>query len=133
VQKVVIPTELKAAKAVADEVLRQVRLQRYGEEAQFAIKLALEEALVNAIKHGNQCQVETRVIVEYDVNARQAVIQITDEGRGFDPESLPDPTADENLECPCGRGVMLMRAYMDEVQYNTRGNSVRMVKRNRKV
>ena len=130
-QKVVIPTELKAAKAVADEVLRLVRMLRYGAEAQFAIKLALEEALVNAIKHGNQCKAETHITVEYDVDVQQTVIQITDEGYGFNPESLPDPTADENLECPCGRGVMLMRAYMDEVQYNSRGNSVRLVKWNR--
>ena len=130
-RKVVIPTELKAAKTVADEVLRQVKRQRYGPEARFAIKLALEEALVNALRHGNQCRPETHVVVEYDVGARRTVIQITDEGCGFDPDSLPDPTADENLECPCGRGVMLMRVYMDEVRYNRRGNSVRLIKRNR--
>ncbi len=130
-RKLVIPTELKAAKSIADEVLRLVEQRRYGEEAQFAIKLALEEALVNAIKHGNQSRRETHITVEYDVGARRTVIQITDEGGGFDPQALPDPTTDENLECPCGRGVMLMRAYMDEVQYNSTGNSVRMVKRNR--
>jgi serine/threonine-protein kinase RsbW len=131
VHKVVIPTDLKAAKALADEVLRRVARCGYGDEAHFAIKLALEEALINAIKHGNHCDPAAHVTVEYDVDAIQAVIQITDEGGGFNPQSLPDPTADENLECPCGRGVMLMRAYMDEVVYNSRGNSVRMLKRNR--
>lgn len=128
--KVVIPTDVNAAKRLADEVLRQVELQGYGEEAHFAIKLALEEALMNAIKHGNRCRPGSAVTVEYDVDRRHTVIQITDQGKGFDPGELPDPTADENLECPCGRGVMLMRAYMDEVEYNRRGNSVRLVKFN---
>ena len=67
--------------------------------------------------------------MESDVVALRT-IQIADQGGGFDPGALPDPTSDENLEKPCGRGVMLMRAYMDEIQYNPRGNSVRMVKYN---
>jgi serine/threonine-protein kinase RsbW len=58
-------------------------------------------------------------------------ITITDEGKGFKPECVPDPTADENLERPCGRGIMLMRAYMDEVRYNPCGNQVFMLKHNR--
>ncbi|HOF18390.1 MAG TPA: ATP-binding protein [Phycisphaerae bacterium] len=53
-----------------------------------------------------------------------------DEGTGFDPTRVPDPTADENLEKPSGRGLMLMRAYMDEVRYNDRGNQVFLMKRN---
>ena len=129
--KVVIPTELKAAKAVANEVLRLVRLHAYGEDAQFAIKLAMEEALINAVKHGNRDLPEAHVVIEYDVDAARTIIQVTDEGGGFDPADLPDPRARENLECPYGRGILLMRAYMDEVEYNRRGNSVRMVKRNR--
>ena len=129
VTKVVIPTELKAAKAAADQVLHLVRQQAYSEDAQFAIKLALEEALINAIKHGNREDTAAQIVIEYDVNAARAIIQVTDEGGGFDPARLPDPRAQENLESPCGRGILLMRAYMDEVRYNPRGNSVRMVKK----
>jgi serine/threonine-protein kinase RsbW len=129
--RVVIPTELKAAKALAERVLRLVKQQAYGEDAQFAIKLAMEEALVNAIKHGSRNVAAAQVVVEYDVDALRAIIQITDQGVGFDPASLPDPRAQENLECPCGRGILLMRAYMDEVTYNEAGNSVRMVKHKR--
>ena len=57
-----------------------------------------------------------------------AAFFITDEGSGFDPLDVPDPTAVENLERPCGRGLMLMKHYMSEVDFNERGNSVRMAK-----
>src|SRR5438128_635610 len=56
------------------------------------------------------------------------VFEITDEGPGFDPEDVPDPTAPENLERPCGRGLLLMRHYMTEVAYHDRGRAVRMAK-----
>ena len=55
---------------------------------------------------------------------------ITDQGSGFDPNDVPDPTVEENLQKPTGRGIMLMRAYMDEVRFNEKGNQVHMVKRN---
>jgi serine/threonine-protein kinase RsbW len=70
------------------------------------------------------------VEVIYQVGPRETSITIIDQGRGFDPSSVPDPRADENLEKPCGRGIMLMRAYMDEVDFSPKGNRVRMVKRN---
>ena len=62
------------------------------------------------------------------MNGEQAVVTVADEGAGFDPAGVPDPTADENLEKPCGRGIMLIRAYMDEVAYNRQGNEIRIVK-----
>ena len=55
-------------------------------------------------------------------------IEITDEGRGFDPSALPDPTCGDHLHAPCGRGVMLMRAFMSRVEFNARGNAVIMEK-----
>ena len=102
----------------------------YSESARFAIKLAVEEALNNAIKHGNQHDPHKTVEVRYDISDEKAVIVITDQGKGFSLVSVPDPTADENLEKPSGRGLMLMRAYMDEVQHNEAGNQVYMMKRN---
>jgi len=94
----------------------------------FSIKLALEEALVNAIKHGNQYDRNKKVEIAYQVLTDRFVISITDEGEGFDPADVPDPTAVENLERPCGRGLMLIKHYMTEVNYNDRGNSVTMAK-----
>ena len=94
----------------------------------FAVKLALEEALANAIKHGNRSDPEKQVFLEVFVDPDGLRITIEDQGMGFDPEDVPDPTLDENLEKPYGRGVMLMRAYMNEVQFNDLGNAVTMIK-----
>ena len=127
---VVIPSELGAAEQAENKLLEAVARCGYTEPSTFAIKLAVEEAINNAIKHGNKLNPKKVVDVTFHVDSSQAVVTITDEGEGFNPHSLPDPTADENLEKPTGRGVMLMRAYMDEVRFNGKGNQVRMVKRN---
>ena len=95
----------------------------YSEHDIFAIKLALEEALVNAIKHGNQMDPDKRVLVGYQVTPQRFEIRITDEGQGFNPEDVPDPTAEENIERPCGRGLLLMRGFMTEVDYQARATS----------
>ena len=110
--------------------MRAVEGCGYDEGARFAIKLALEEAINNAIKHGNKGDPRKTVDVTYQIDAERAVITIADQGKGFDRDAVPDPTADENLEKPFGRGIMLMRAYMDEVRYSKAGNEVTMTKRN---
>jgi serine/threonine-protein kinase RsbW len=125
----VIPTDLSAARVLAEEILDRVEGCGYSEEVCFAIRLAVEEALINAIKHGNRFSPDKRITVLAEVGKDAAAFTIADEGGGFDPGSVPDPTADENIEKPSGRGIMLMRAYMDEVAYNQRGNEVRLVKR----
>jgi serine/threonine-protein kinase RsbW len=126
----VIGSDLKSARKVEQQVLGEVARYGYNEASTFAIRLALEEGLNNAIKHGNNLDPDKVVKVTYDINERLASITITDQGPGFDPKQVPDPTTDENLEKPCGRGIMLMRAYMDEVRFSKRGNQVRMIKRN---
>lgn len=127
---VVIPSDLKAAREVASEILVEVERSGYRDCSAFAIRLALEEGLNNAIRHGNGYDPDKSVEITYDVNPRRVTIAITDEGPGFKPGRVPDPTADENLQKPSGRGIMLIRAYMDEVGYNERGNQLRLVKRN---
>lgn len=129
-EKMVIASNLEAARAVEKAILREVARHGYDEAATFAIKLALEEGLNNAIKHGNRYDSEKSVEVHFDIDGERASVTITDQGKGFDLSAVPDPTADENLEKPCGRGIMLMCAYMDEVRYNEKGNRVHMVKRN---
>lgn len=128
-RRIVIASKLVEARAVEDEILDHVGRLNYDDSAVFGIKLALEEGLNNAIKHGNACDPARTVEVVYDVSEKQLEVTITDEGHGFQPDDVPDPTADENLEKPSGRGIMLMRAYMDEVEYNKRGNRLRLVKR----
>ena len=127
---VVIPSELDAAQRAENELLAEIAQYGYSEASQFAIKLAVEEALNNAIKHGNKFDDRRKVGLTFDISADRAIVTVRDEGGGFDPGHLPDPTSDENLEKPTGRGVMLMRAYMDEVSFNEKGNQVRLIKKN---
>ena len=125
---VTIPSDTTEARRVQEEIERQVAAMKVSEQEVFSVRLALEEALVNAIKHGNQMDRSKQVRVCYRFLRDRLEIHITDEGTGFDPEDVPDPTAVENLERPCGRGLMLMRHYMTEVVYTSRGNSVSMTK-----
>ena len=116
------------ARRVQDEIEVALKANQFTEKEIFGIRLALEEALVNAIKHGNNLDKSKKVHIAYGVRPERFDIRIMDEGPGFDPQEVPDPTAFENLERPCGRGLMLMRHYMNEVSFNGRGNSVRMAK-----
>jgi serine/threonine-protein kinase RsbW len=125
---VAIPSDSAEARRVQEEIERQLKECQYSEREIFSVKLALEEALVNAIKHGNQFDRNKKVHIAYNVEPERFDILITDEGRGFDPTEVPDPTAVENLERPCGRGLMLMRYYMNEVSFSPSGNSVFMTK-----
>ena len=124
-------SDFASARIVQGDLLDQARSRGYSEEAAFAMRLAFEEAVNNAFRHGNAMAPDKDVRIEYEVTPRRTVISVVDEGPGFDPGRLPDPTCDENLEKTGGRGVMLMRAYMDKVTFNRRGNRVSMVKLNR--
>jgi serine/threonine-protein kinase RsbW len=110
-------------------ILDELRLHRFSEEAQFGVKLALEEALTNAVKHGNLCDATKQITVKYAVNDEKAAIIVRDEGGGFIPEKVPDPTTPDRLPHPNGRGIMLMRAYMDEVVFRDKGREVYFIKR----
>jgi len=126
--EVTIPSDLAEARRVQEEIEVALLASFYSEHDIFSIKLALEEALVNAIKHGNQMDPDKRVVVVYCICPERFEVRITDEGQGFNPEDVPDPTAIENIERPCGRGLLLMRGFMTEVQYHGKGNSVSMAK-----
>lgn len=100
----------------------------YTEASQFALRLAVEEALTNAFSHGHKSlPAETPVRFEYSVGPGEVVMEIEDQGPGFKPDAVPDPTLEENIEMPSGRGLLLMRAYMTSVEFSERGNRVRMV------
>jgi len=100
----------------------------FPEAAVFAVRLAIEEALVNAFKHGHHgMPPETPVTFSYSLTRDRVQIDIEDQGPGFTPEDVRDPTLDENLDIPNGRGLLLMRAYMESVEYLGKGNHVRMV------
>jgi serine/threonine-protein kinase RsbW len=123
-----IPSDPAEARRIQEEIEQLLHAHHVNEHDVFSIKLALEEALVNAIKHGNQMDRSKKVRIAYQLLPDRFHLQITDDGPGFDPSDVPDPTAFENLERPCGRGLMLMRHYMTEVAFNERGNGVAMTK-----
>jgi serine/threonine-protein kinase RsbW len=128
VADITIPSDAAEARRIQDEIEQHLQTSRVSEHDIFSIKLALEEALVNAMKHGNQMDRAKKVHICYQIFADRFDVQISDDGNGFDPNDVPDPTAFENLERPCGRGLMLMRHYMTEVAFNPRGNGVTMSK-----
>jgi serine/threonine-protein kinase RsbW len=94
----------------------------------FGMRLALEEALVNSVKHGHRYESTKKVEIRYRVCHEHTLVQIQDQGSGFDPTWIPDPTAPENLARPCGRGVLLRRFYTTWIRYNERGNCVTLCK-----
>jgi len=128
-QVCVIPSEQKQTVFAKEAIVKELERFQYNEDASFAIKLALEEALTNAVKHGNMDDPGKKVTVRFAVNAEKAVVVVQDEGPGFEPEQVPDCTHPERLPLPNGRGIMLMRSYMDEVCYRDNGREVYFMKR----
>ncbi len=127
-RKVVIPSDLTLTPTIQDQIENILKTRNVPDKELFGIRLALEEALVNAIKHGNQLNPDKQVQISYHVNSEEFFIHIQDEGPGFDPEEVPDPMEPENLERACGRGLLLMRHYMNEVTFHPPGNAVSMRK-----
>jgi serine/threonine-protein kinase RsbW len=113
---------------VQKQVLEAVQRHGFVGQEFFGIKLALEEALVNAIKHGNGRDTKKRVIVNARISDNRFQISIEDQGPGFDRSSVPDPTSEENLEKCSGRGILLMESYMSKVAWDHGGRRVTLVK-----
>ena len=128
--KFTIPSDFAAAREVQRRILDEVERNEFTPESAFGVKLSLEEALVNAVKHGNKLDASKCVHVEAMVTPKQAEIIIEDEGPGFDRHGVPDPTLDENLTKCSGRGILLIEAYMDFVEWSQGGRRLRMIKKN---
>ena len=126
----IIPSDFYEGRAIQKRILEEVEKHHFHEDALFAIKLALEEALINAIKHGNKLDKHKKVRIQCRVTDQEAEIIIEDEGPGFERTSVPDPTSEENLERLHGRGILLMEAYMHNIEWSNHGRRVKMVRRN---
>jgi serine/threonine-protein kinase RsbW len=124
-----IPSDTDLARQLLEELLGQLQENGWPEQDKFGVHLSVEEALMNAIKHGNQRDPEKSVFVNCRLSDSLLYVAVEDEGDGFDPNDVPDPTLDENLELPSGRGLMLMRTFMSQVEYNDKGNRVTMEKK----
>ena len=123
-----IPSSLDIGHATIERLMAALESNQWEGRDLFLIQLAVEEAMVNAITHGNKLSDDKVVEVEFRVDPQTTFMRIKDQGAGFNPAAVPDPREDDHLECTNGRGVMLIREFMSEVRYNDRGNEVTMIK-----
>lgn len=125
-----IPSDFMRGREVQEKILEAITQHGYVDDAVFAIKLALDEAMINAIKHGNRLDPTKRVKVQVEVGPEVADITIVDQGPGFKREDVPDPTLEENLEKTGGRGLLLIEAYMSSAEWTDMGRHLHMTRRN---
>lgn len=126
--KMVVESISSALTSVREGILSVLKANSFSEEDIFAVHLALEEAFINAVRHGHKMDPAKGIEIDYSVTPDKIEVTVTDEGDGFDPAVVPDPRYGENLYKPEGRGLFLMCSYMDAVEFNEHGNSVCMVK-----
>jgi serine/threonine-protein kinase RsbW len=132
VVEVVLESDLKNVE-VAEEIARRVSdTAGFQEEDQHKIDMAVHESVINAIWHGNKNDPSKHVWLRFEIYSDRLEIRIRDQGNGYDPGQLPDPLAEENLLNVSGRGIFLIRTFMDEYRVETRagvGTEVILVKR----
>lgn len=123
-----IVNEQNALDDAQNRVIAVVERHGYPKASLFALRLALHEAIMNAFRHGHKTlPATTPVFVRFKVSDKKVDLTVEDQGPGFVPTDVPDPTLEENLERGSGRGLLLIKAYMSKVEYNAKGNALRMV------
>jgi len=125
-----IPTDVHSIAGAVDYVMsRCVAGQMHARKLNLNFRVGLTEALSNAMMYGNGHDPSKNVVIEVVMSQGCLQATVRDQGTGFDPSSIPDPTLPENVSRSCGRGLFLMRELLDEVCYNERGNEVTLVLR----
>ncbi|MCE5340468.1 MAG: ATP-binding protein [Planctomycetaceae bacterium] len=132
-EKIVLKGIMSELRRTCSQILCSAKQLGYSDDDTFAVHLSLEEAVVNAVKHGNRADCSKNVTIEYDITPEKIRITVTDEGGGFEPGDVADPRAGENIYKTGGRGVLLIKSYMDSIEYNQSGNSITMTKINGKL
>lgn len=123
-----VPTDLDAVEEAVDLVARHCLASGVPPRAaRFVMRVVLCEALANAIQYGNRFDTSKRVDVRVEVAAEAVTLHVRDEGAGFDPSTIPDPTASNRIDADKGRGLFLIRKLADEVRFNDRGNAICMI------
>ncbi len=123
-----IPSDIKFIRKVSSKILKSLIPYNVDADKVFDIKLCAEEAIRNAIVHGNRSDKKLVVKVTYWVEWDNMNIEIEDEGKGFDRRLIPDPTVGDNIMKGSGRGVYLIKKLMDGMKFNKAGNKIRLVK-----
>jgi serine/threonine-protein kinase RsbW len=130
--RLVLPSHIEAVADAAAAASSFAQSCGLGDETAFGIEMAVREAVTNAVVHGNKEDEARTVEVIFNCLEHRVEIEVKDQGTGFDPNGVPDPTAAENILKTSGRGIFLMRAFMDDVQWSVRtegGTAVLMVKK----
>jgi serine/threonine-protein kinase RsbW len=122
-------TDIKKIIPFATRIAGKILALTGSDEEAFNVKLALEEALTNAMRHGNRLDPALKVSVSIQADKKKIVLDVHDEGEGFDFERLPDPTTGAYVERPSGRGIFLMRKLMDSLEFYDGGRGIKMVKK----
>ncbi len=123
-----LATDLHAIEGAVESVLAVGRKSRFDpDRLRLHLRVGLTEAIANAMLYGSREDRDKRVRVEVRFTDEDVTVRVTDQGTGFDPDTIPDPTLPENLTQPNGRGIFLIRQLMDRVEYNAAGNSILMV------
>ena len=124
-----LPSDLALMNGVLEYLQERVAKRGLIRPDRSNLFVALDEAFVNAVKHGNKNDLTKLVKITAELSPKEASFTVEDEGEGFDVHQIPDPCDPENLFRASGRGVLLIYNIMDEVEYNAQGNRVKMVKR----
>lgn len=124
--EVVIPSDLTLCKGIQEQIAARLKAHGFSDKECFGVRLALEEAIVNAIRHGNESDRNKKVTMQYAITPHRFDFAILDEGPGFVREDVADCLEDENRERPSGRGLFLMDYYMTEVTIHPPGNKITM-------
>jgi serine/threonine-protein kinase RsbW len=122
------PSDMNIAHDLIEQVMEQVRLSGWSNKEEFAVNMALEEALINAIQHGNDSDPEKQVHFSCRLNDRRIYVRVEDNGSGFNPNAVPDPTDPEHIMIASGRGVLLIKSFVSHVQWNDAGNIIEFEK-----
>mgnify|MGYP001367723868 CR=1 FL=1 len=123
-----IPSQLKLIPLLISSVVEKLCQLPLDKETISGVKLVLQEALINAVKHGNKMNSGLLVQVDIVFKPEQLTIQVTDQGEGYDYKNIPDPTEPQNLEKLKGRGIFLIKHAMDKVEFENKGRTIIMIK-----
>lgn len=121
-----IPSDTSRGLEIQEDIVALMEKYEYSMRDIFAMRLALEEGVTNAIRHGNQSDIDKLVTIEAEIGDDKMHVEIEDEGEGFDPGDVPDPTAEDFIDRPTGRGLLLMKAYLNSFEYTKNGRRLRM-------
>jgi len=123
-----LSSDFKKVKEISQKILQCLNKRQADESFLFDVKLACEEAMINAIKYGNKSRADKTVSINCDISKEAVIIAVEDEGEGFNCKDLPDPTREENLLKTRGRGLFIIHNVMDKVEFNSKGNKIIMTK-----